>query len=70
MKALPSYYVTTTKLDAAGKATLSATAVTGAYYFFAIVPSGSGSQMWDISANLVAGDNPVTFTQANSQQVQ
>lgn len=69
IQGLPSYYVTTARLDAAGKATLNATAATGQYYFFAITPAGKGSLMWDIPAALVAGDNPVTFTQANSESV-
>ena len=70
MQKLPSYYVTTAKLDTAGKATLNATAATGSYYFFAIVPSNGGTVLWDVPANLAAGDNTVTFTQANSQRVQ
>jgi len=70
MQKLPSYYVATTKLDAAGKATLNATAVTGQYYFFAIVPMGTGSVIWDLPAALAAGDNTVVFTQANSKPVQ
>jgi hypothetical protein len=70
MQKLPSYYVATTKLDAAGKATLSATAVTGKYYFFAITPTGTGSVIWDVPAALAAGDNTVVFTQANSERVQ
>jgi hypothetical protein len=69
IKGLSSYYVTTTKLDSTGKATLSATAATGPYYFFAIVPSGSGSTVWDVPANLAAGDNAVSFTAANSEQI-
>ena len=48
-------YVTATKLDASGKATLSAKAAAGTYYFFAIVPNAGGSLVWDIPANLVAG---------------
>jgi hypothetical protein len=70
MQKLPTYYVATTKLDAAGKATLSATTATGKYYFFAIVPAGTGSVIWDVSAALAAGDNSVVFTQANSERVQ
>ena len=70
MQKLPSYYVTTTKLDTAGKATLSANAATGQYYFFAVIPSNGGTIMWDIPANLAAGDNTITFTQANSERVQ
>jgi hypothetical protein len=69
IKGLSAYYVTTTKLDSTGKATLSATAATGRYYFFAIVPSGSGSTVWDVLANLAAGDNTVSFTAANGEQI-
>jgi hypothetical protein len=67
MQKLPTYYVTTAKLDATGKATLNATAATGQYYFFAIVPSGGSSVVWDVAANLAAGDNSVTFSQTNAQ---
>jgi len=71
MQGLPKYYVTTTKLDASGKATLAATATTGQYYFFAIVPSAAGgSLVWDVPANLAAGDNNVVFNQANAERVQ
>ena len=70
IQGLSKYYVTTTKLDSTGKATLSATAATGQYYFFAIIASGSGSIVWDVPANLAAGDNSVTFNQANSQPIQ
>jgi len=70
MQQLPSHYVATTKLDAAGKATLTATTTTGRYYFFAIVPAGSGSVIWDVPVALAAGDNSVVFTQANSERVQ
>ncbi|HLY66823.1 MAG TPA: hypothetical protein VKU60_14915, partial [Chloroflexota bacterium] len=70
IQGMAKYYVTTTKLDTSGKATLTATAATGPYYFFAIVPnSGGGSLLWDVLANLAAGDNKVTFTQANSERV-
>jgi hypothetical protein len=70
MQALPKYYVTTTKLDTAGKATLSATAATGQYYFFAVIPSNGGTLMWDVPATLTTGDNTVIFTQANAAPVQ
>lgn len=70
IQGLTKYYVTTVKFDGTGKAALSATAATGPYYFFAIVPSGSGSIVWDVHANLAAGDNAVNFTQANSESVQ
>ena len=68
---LRSYYVTATKLDSSGNATLSATAGTGTYYFFAVAPASSGgSLIWDLPANLIAGDNRVTFTDANVQRMQ
>jgi hypothetical protein len=70
MQGMPKYYVTTTKLDGSGKATLAATAAIGQYYFFAIVPDGSGSLVWDVAANLQAGDNNVAFNQANAERVQ
>ena len=63
IQGLNKYYVTTTKLDASGKATLSATAGTGPYYFFAIVPDSGGSLVWDVPANLAAGDNTVVFNE-------
>jgi|GEM_PF-1955833 len=70
MQKLPSYYVATTRLDASGKAVLSATAASGQYYFFAIIPMGSGSLVWNVPAALAAGDNTVVFTQANSERIQ
>ena len=71
IQGMPKYYVTTTKLDTSGKATLSATATTGQYYFFAIVPNAAGgSLVWDLPANLAAGDNAVAFNQANAERVQ
>lgn len=70
IQGMAKYYVATTRLDTSGKATLSATAATGPYYFFAIVPGGGGgSLMWDVLANLAAGENKVTFTQANADRV-
>jgi hypothetical protein len=71
IQGMPKYYVTTTKLDTTGKATLSATATTGQYYFFAIVPSAAGgSLVWDVPVDLAAGDNNVAFSQANAERVQ
>lgn len=70
IQGMPKYYVTTTKLDTTGKATLSATATTGQYYFFAIVPDAGGSLVWDLAANLAAGDNSVAFNQANAERVE
>ena len=69
IQGLNKYYVTTTKLDASGNATLAATAATGVYYFFAIVPDAGGSLVWDVPATLAAGDNTVAFTQANAEHV-
>jgi len=70
IQGLTKYYVTTAKLDSSGNATLNATATTGPYYFFAVVPSSGGSLVWDILADLVAGDNTVTFKEANSERLQ
>lgn len=64
---LGHYFVTTVKLDNAGKANLSAQAVTGPYFFFAIVKTPGGSMVWDIPTNLNAGDNAVTLTAANGE---
>lgn len=70
IQGMPKYYVTTTKLDGSGKATLSATAATGSYYFFAIVPDSGGSLVWDVPAQLAAGDNAVAFNQGNAERVE
>jgi hypothetical protein len=70
IQGLSKYYVTTAKFDTTGKATLNATAATGPYYFFAIVPGSGGSLVWDVLANLAAGDNTVIFSQANSERIQ
>jgi hypothetical protein len=70
IQGLKKFYVTTAKFDASGNATLNATAATGSYYFFAVVPSPGGSLVWDLPANLAAGDNTVTFTDANSERLQ
>jgi hypothetical protein len=69
---LRSYNVAVTKLDASGAATLSATTTLGPYYFFAVTPpsSSTASLIWDVPANLVAGDNKITFTNANAQRMQ
>ncbi len=66
---LPHFYAATTKLDASGKATLAAKTETGIYYFFAIIPDSGGSLVWDVPANLVAGDNTVTLSAQNAEQV-
>ena len=62
-------YVATTKLDASGKAKLSARNAAGTYFFFAIVPNSGGSLVWDIAASLVPGENTVTFSTKNSEEV-
>ncbi len=69
MTGLNRYYVTAAKLDSAGKATLSATAATGAYFLFALVRTPNGSMIWDIPTNLSAGDNTITLTAANAELV-
>jgi hypothetical protein len=68
--ALKSHFVTATKLDATGKATLSATATTGAYFLFAQVRSPEGLMVWDLPQTFVAGDNTVTLTAANAEHLQ
>ena len=69
MAGLNHYFASSTTLDAAGKATISTqAAATGAYYFFAIVRTAEVSMVWDIPANLVAGDNTVTLSAANAEQ--
>lgn len=70
IQGLPKYYVTTAKFDSTGNAALNATATTGPYYFFAVVPSPGGSVVWDVLGNLVAGDNTIRFTEANSERLQ
>ena len=70
IKAMGSSYVTITKLDASGKATLTANTETGTYYFFAIIPNAGGSLVWDVPAILVPGDNAVTFSSKNAETVQ
>ncbi|QEE26572.1 hypothetical protein FTW19_00250 [Terriglobus albidus] len=69
VQGMSRYYVTATKLDASGKATLSAHTETGTYFFFAIVPNPGGSLVWDIAANLAAGDNQVMFSTENAQEI-
>ncbi|WP_263416035.1 hypothetical protein [Terriglobus albidus] len=69
VQGMSRYYVTATKLDASGRAMLSAHTETGTYFFFAIVPSSGGSLVWDIAANLAAGDNNVVFSTENAQQI-
>jgi len=62
-------YVATTKLDASGKAKLSARNSAGTYFFFAIVPNSGGSLVWDIATSLVPGENTVTFSTKNAEEV-
>jgi hypothetical protein len=65
--ALAQHFVASTTLDAGGKATLSATAMTGSYYFFATARTANGPMMWDLPVNLVAGDNTVALNSANAE---
>ena len=69
MSGLSHYYVTAAKLDSAGKATLSAQAATGGYFFFALVRTPEGTMVWDIPSTLSAGDNNVTLTAANAEVI-
>lgn len=62
-------FVTATTLDNTGKVILSATAQAGRHYFFASAPNANGTLLWDIPANLVAGDNNVVFTASNPELV-
>lgn len=65
--ALGKYFIASTKLDAAGKATLSAHATTGLYYFYATVREGNRALVWDVPESLAAGDNTITLTAANAE---
>jgi hypothetical protein len=69
MSGLSHYYVTAAKLDSAGKATLSAQAATGGYFFFALVRTPEGTMVWDIPSTLSAGDNNVTLSAANAELI-
>jgi len=62
-------YVATAKLDASGKAMLSAKKGAGTYYFFAIVPNSGGSLVWDVPANLAPGENTVMLSAKNAEEV-
>ena len=67
-KAISSYAVTSAKLDAGGAAHLSANAHTGTYFFFTSAHAANGSTyIWDVPANLHAGDNTITLTTANAE---
>lgn len=63
------YFVGMTKLDAAGKAGVSAQMAPGSYFVYAIVKTPTGSMMWDVPANLTAGDNAVTLSAANAEVI-
>jgi hypothetical protein len=68
MSGLDSYYITHAKLDGAGKATLTATAATGPYFFFALFRNPDGSSLvWDIPTTLHAGDNTITLAFTNAE---
>jgi hypothetical protein len=69
IQGMHTYYVTTRKLDTSGSAMLSGRAEPGTYYLFAIVPNSGGSLVWDIPANLVAGENKVILTAKNAEEV-
>jgi hypothetical protein len=64
---MAQYYVTGAKLDSTGKATLTATAATGNYFFYAVVRTPQGSYVWDVPVNLNAGDNNITLTPSNAE---
>jgi hypothetical protein len=64
---MAQYYVTGAKLDSTGKATLTATAATGNYFFYAVVRTAQGSYVWDLPATLNAGDNNITLTPSNAE---
>ncbi len=67
---LSNYYVTAVKLDATGKAVLSATSTTGSYFIYALVRTPNGtSYVWDVPANLHAGDNAITLDAHNAEVV-
>ena len=69
IRGMGSYYVATKKLDASGNAVLSGRTETGTYYVFAIVPNSGGSLVWDIPANLVPGENSITLSAKNAEEV-
>jgi hypothetical protein len=53
-----------------GKATITTqAATTGAYYLFTQARTPGGLLVWDVPANLVAGDNSVTLTAANAEKL-
>jgi len=67
---LKTHFVTTTKLDASGKATITtAGAATGQYYLFSQVRTVGGLMVWDVPATFAAGDNTVALTAANGEKL-
>jgi hypothetical protein len=67
---LGNYFVTSVKLDSTGKAILTATAATGSYFIYALVRTPNGtSYVWDVPANLQAGDNAVTLDARNAEVI-
>ena len=67
---LKTHVVTATKLDEAGKATISTqAAATGTYYLFAQVRTPSGALVWDVPTNFSAGDNSVTLNDKNAELI-
>lgn len=67
---LKTHVITATKLDGAGKATISTqAATTGTYYLFAQVRTANGVLVWDVPANFAAGDNNITLTAQNAELI-
>ena len=67
---LSNYYVTAVKLDSTGKAVLSATAATGPYFIYALVRTPNGtSYVWDVPADLRAGDNTISLDTHNAEVI-
>ncbi len=67
---LGNYSVTSVKLDATGKAILSATAATGSYFIYAFVRTPNGtSYVWDVPTNLHAGDNAISLDAHNAEVI-
>jgi hypothetical protein len=70
MTGLGSYYVTTAKLDSAGKATLSAQVQIGPYFLFALVRNPDGSSLlWDIPTRFTPATTPSPLTAAIAEVV-
>jgi hypothetical protein len=67
---LKTHVITATKLDATGKATIATqAAATDTYYLFTQVRVADGVLVWDLPANLGAGDNNVVLTPANAEKL-